>query len=281
MWVEVVVVTIQCWPTDTGAQIQFVLSAMQLITPKLDNYLVDEAEEAIELLRLADVLVASLANIPPSSMHGRSSKVAIDRQLQLFRICVGGTAAPSTTPTLRRLFYGICAQYLNQVKNLPDAHAKARRHCVDCIKAAGVPLINMLSDDAENGQEDCRLPAFVLLTLFMDLTRQEKSAFVVDTLVKINMLEVLLDAIKVIAADLLEADARGLSPIILLSQTPTLIDSRIDRTFVIRVLQARLALLLEISRSRNGAGYLLDAGLLQAVRDSRLCQADPDLGFGK
>ena len=54
-----------------------------------------------------------------------------------------------------------------------------------------------------------------------------------------------------------------------------------DRVFVTKVLQARLALLLEISRTRKGSGYLLDAGLLPAVRDSRLCQADPDLGFGK
>jgi nuclear pore complex protein Nup205 len=212
MWVEVVVVTIQSWPADTGAQIQFILSAVQLITPKLDNYLVDEAEEAIELLRLADVLVAALANIPASSMHGRSSKVAIDRQLQLFRICVGGISAPSTSPTLRGLFYGICAQFLNQVKNPSGIHTKARRHCADYVKAAGVPLINMLSDDAENGQENCRLPAFVLLALLAELTRQEKPAFVLDTLVKINMLEVLLDAIKVVAVDLLETEARGSTP---------------------------------------------------------------------
>jgi nuclear pore complex protein Nup205 len=212
MWVEVVVVTVQSWPADTGAQIQFVLSAMQLITPKLDNYLIDEAEEAIELLRLADVLVAALASTPASSMHGRSSKVAIDRQLQLFRICIGGISAPSTSPVQRALFYSICAQYLNQIKQLSDAHTKARRHCADCVKAAGVPLINMLSDDAENGQENCRLPAFVLLALLAELSRQEKPAFVVDTLVKINMLEVLLDAIKVVAEDLVETDARGLAP---------------------------------------------------------------------
>ncbi|KAF7512175.1 hypothetical protein GJ744_002337 [Endocarpon pusillum] len=260
MWVEVVIVTVQCWPTDSAAQIQFALNAMQLITPKLDTYLLDEPEETSELLRLADVLVASIASTPSSSMPGRISTVAIDRQLQVFRICVGSISAPGKTPTLRGLFYGICAQYLNQVKTLSKNDSKARRYCLDCIKAAGVPLINTLSDDAENGQDNCRLPALVLLALFTDLTRQEKSAFVVDTLVNINMLEVLLDGVKLIAEDLLEADIK-------------------DRASVIKVLQAKLALLLEISRSRNGAGHLLDAGLLQAIRDSRLCQADPDLGF--
>jgi nuclear pore complex protein Nup205 len=281
MWAEVVIVIVQFWPSDPTAQTQFALTAMQLINPKLDAFLVDEVDEATELLRLADVLAASLATIPPSSMHGRTSKVVIDRQLQLFRTCILGIPAPNTTPTLRGLFYGICAQYLSQVKKVADTIPKARRHCVDCVKGAGVPLINMLSDDAENGQENCRLSAFVLLALLTDVARQERSAFVVETFVKINMLEVLLDSIKVIAIDLQETDPKGLSPFNLTTWESAFFDLKTDRTFQIKILQARLALLLEISWSRSGAGYLLDAGLLQAVRDSGLCQADPDLGFGR
>ena len=219
MWVEVIIVTIQCWPSDSGAQTQFALNVMQLINPKLDTYLVDEVEEATELLRLADVLVGTLATIAPSSMHGRTSKVVIERQMQLFRTCVGGIPAPSTTPGLRALFYGICAQYLRQIQKISDSSTNARRHCLDCIKAAGVPLVNMLSDDAENGQENCRLPAFVLLALFTDLARHGNSPFVVETLVKINMLEVLLDPIKVIAIDLQEADPKGPSAYPLTSQS--------------------------------------------------------------
>lgn len=210
MWVELVIVTIQCWPSDQGAKVQFALTAMQLINPMLDTYLIEQADEAIEILRLADVLVASLARVPPPDMQGRTSKVVIDRQLQLFRTCIGGIPAPDTTPTLRALFYSVCAQYLSQVKKLSDDSTKARRHSLDCVRTDGVPLITMISDDAENGQENYRLPAFVLLTLFTDLARQEKSSFVVETLVKINMLHVLLDPLKLIAFDLQEADPKGL-----------------------------------------------------------------------
>lgn len=281
MWVEVIIVTVQSWPSDNGALAQFALNAMQLINPKIDTYLIDEPEEAGELLRLADVLVACLAVIPVPEMHGRNSKVALERQMQLFRTCIGSISIPSTTPTLRALFYGICVQYLHQVKKGSDNQPRYLRHCLDCIKAGGVPLINMLSDDAENGQENCRLPAFVLLGQLTDLARREKSGFVVETLVKINILEVLLDPLQAIAIDLQETEAKGLWPVaftdIVLKQT----DLSTDRPFMIQVLQARLALLLEISRTRAGAGYLLDAGLLQIVRQSRLCQTDPDLGFGQ
>src|SRR5689334_18003456 len=43
--------------------------------------------------------------------------------------------------------------------------------------------------------------------------------------------------------------------------------------------EARMLLLLQISRTRDGAGALLDASLVQAVRDSQLFRADPDLGI--
>lgn len=40
-----------------------------------------------------------------------------------------------------------------------------------------------------------------------------------------------------------------------------------------------MLLLLQISRTREGAGSLLDAGLVSVIRDSALFVADPDLGI--
>jgi nuclear pore complex protein Nup205 len=40
-----------------------------------------------------------------------------------------------------------------------------------------------------------------------------------------------------------------------------------------------MLLLLQISRTRDGAGALLDAGLMSSIRDSLLFRADPDLGI--
>ena len=43
--------------------------------------------------------------------------------------------------------------------------------------------------------------------------------------------------------------------------------------------EARIYLLLQVSRTRPGASALLDASLAQTLRDSGLFSADPDLGF--
>jgi hypothetical protein len=40
-----------------------------------------------------------------------------------------------------------------------------------------------------------------------------------------------------------------------------------------------MLLLLQVSRTSDGAGALLDAGLVAAARDSQLFRADPDLGI--
>ena len=40
-----------------------------------------------------------------------------------------------------------------------------------------------------------------------------------------------------------------------------------------------MLLLLQFSRTRDGAGALLEAGLVQATRDSQLFRTDPDLGI--
>jgi len=43
--------------------------------------------------------------------------------------------------------------------------------------------------------------------------------------------------------------------------------------------EARIYLLLQVSRTRPGASALLDSSLVQTLRDSALFSADPDLGF--
>lgn len=44
--------------------------------------------------------------------------------------------------------------------------------------------------------------------------------------------------------------------------------------------EARLSLLLQISKSRSGANQVLEAGLFQAVSDSGLFVIDTDVGLG-
>ena len=209
MWADLVSLTVQHWPADQDTQIQFVLDVVKLINPKIDLYLQDEMSDALELLDLADTLTDFLSNLTAASLHGQTSRVMVSRQLQLFQTCIGCIASPSSTADLRGGFYGICIRVLSQVERLPEANAEGRRQCFACIKAAGIGLINVLSDDAENGQDGSRLPAFILLTLLASVARQEKSGMILAGLVQLNMFEVLLDPVRDIPNELRASDSQG------------------------------------------------------------------------
>lgn len=45
--------------------------------------------------------------------------------------------------------------------------------------------------------------------------------------------------------------------------------------------EALLSLLQQLSQLKTGAVYLLDAGLFEAVKESQIFAADPDIGLGR
>lgn len=54
----------------------------------------------------------------------------------------------------------------------------------------------------------------------------------------------------------------------------------VDLEMQVSYCQAKLALLLHVSQTRFGAAAVINAGLFQSVKASRLFSTDPDLGAG-
>ena len=269
-WTELVAAMLEYCHMDIASKVRFCLHALQLILPKLDSMTLDVSKDAIDLGKLADSLTASLTDsIAPQEpgkkkaarqTAGRQGNMIIDRLFHLYRTCLNGIHVPGAGPGLREVFCSMCSRYLTIIIATPESYQKTRRSAMDCVRTAGNPLIRALSDDAEDGDESCRLAALTLLGLLTTLARLERSPILVELLVKANMVEVLVDPIKYIASDFQQTDSK-------------------DRKQLLAVLEARLSLLLQIARTKEGAGCILDAGLLQAIRDSLLFRADPDLGM--
>ena len=228
MWVELIIATLEYCPMDHAAKIQFSLHALQLILPKLDAMMIEETENAVELARLADALIFALTvstsvrakrdtgnttldrtTSMPTQAQSRASNMIVDRLFYLFRTCISGIHAPNTSPALREILYAICSRYLTYVAEKSQLSPKAQRNAMDCIRSAGVPLMSTLSDDAEDGVDTSRMSALSMLGLLTALARSEKSSYIVDTLVKANMLEVLIEPVKHIAADFQQTEPKG------------------------------------------------------------------------
>ncbi|KAK5443269.1 hypothetical protein LTS15_010804 [Exophiala xenobiotica] len=261
-YVEMIIAILESCPMDAPAKLQFVLHVLQIMLPKLDVLISDESEDVLEIARAADALLFSLSDT--AATNTQMDNIITEKLFQLFRASIEGIPLSNSSFGLRTIFYSICSQYLARIAT-PDksgsaVHSKARKNSMDCIRSASQRLIPVLCDDAEDGVDACRLNALTLLALLTSLAHMEKSTYIVNSFVKANVLEILLESLKHVATEFQTSE-------------PT------HRSYLLSIFESRMLLLLQISRTREGAGALLDAGLMSAVRDSLLFRADPDLGI--
>jgi nuclear pore complex protein Nup205 len=260
MWSEAVIAALDSMPMESSTRLQFVLRTLEVILPKIDAAFSEEPLETFELARVGDALLEALSQLPDNQMHDRVEAHALEKLFQLFRSCLEGISIPASTPALRALLYTICSRYLGKITSASQTHNKLRKNAMDCVRGAGMPLISVLSDDADEGDDDCKLSGLELLSMLTSLSRSERSIHVLECLVRVNALEIIIEPLKHIAVDFQETEPK-------------------ERAVLLDTIQARLLLLLQISRTREGSGQLLDGGMLQAIRESMLFRADPDLGI--
>lgn len=60
-----------------------------------------------------------------------------------------------------------------------------------------------------------------------------------------------------------------------------MLTSILDTPLILSFYESLLSFLQQLCQTKSGANHVLKAGLFQAVRDSHLFAADPDLGIGK
>ena len=225
-YADMVVALIDCWSLDTSGKTSFVLQVLQLILPKLDALVAQESEDTVELARIADSLLLALPTNHKSEpadsrttdafkldQHGlkqeRLDNIITEKLFQLFRASIDGILMAKGTSSQRTVLYSICIQYLNRILAAEGAanetNRKARANSMDCVRSSGTRLVNILSDDAEDGDAS-RLNALNLLALLTSLARTEKSSHILDALVKANVLEIIIEPVKHIANDFQETE---------------------------------------------------------------------------
>ncbi|KAI9703133.1 MAG: hypothetical protein M1836_007698 [Candelina mexicana] len=258
-WVQLVILILDNADFE-GSKATFILQVLQVVLPRLDKYSRENETEAAELATLTKSLLFNLDFQSPSFENGRAGDVANDRLFQLFSICLRGIHSPASTAFLRESFYIICYKYLTGMTDRLDSNAVLRRHSIQTVKAAGGRLIDIICDDAYAGSETCRLSALLLLNALLSLAKQGESQHIIECLGRANFIGILVDSIKNMSSELQDANVQ-------------------DVRLLLSYYEAKLLLLLRIAQTRLGATQVLNAGLFQSVRESKLVSVDPDLGI--
>ncbi|RDW63036.1 nuclear pore complex Nup192/Nup205 family protein [Aspergillus mulundensis] len=259
-WAELLTTILKCSELDGGRKSTFILHAIQLILPKLETAIEDDLPEGLDLARLAEFLVESLDTAPAKVAPSRRNGDLIDEKLhQLFQICVRGLILSNGGVHLKETFHNICSIYVSRIVSPGTGNESMRQHSQQVVRSAGRALIEAICDDAYTGQETCRVAAVLLLNSLAALDKQA-DATLAESLAQSNYLSLFLDSIRVLPLELKNAPA---------SDTPILLS----------YYQSLFSLLQQLCQTKPGATHVWKGGLLQAVQDSQLFAADPDLGI--
>jgi nuclear pore complex protein Nup205 len=259
-WTRLLLIMVETSDFKDSARISLFLQALQAILPSFEAFAADRPEEALELAKVAKVLLFKLDL--SSSEDAKATSPAIgnligEKLFQLFHTCLQATGKWAGAVELRSVYYEICYWYLTGM-SANGVLSSGRNKAIQAIHAHGERLINVVCEDAYCGEPSCQTAALIFLNALVSLDQQEKSDYVVETLNKLNFIGILIDSLRNIMQEWHSAQEPGHAR---------------QREFH----SARLALLLQLAQTRAGAKYMLHSNLFRTIEVSGLFTADPEL----
>lgn len=215
-WAELVTTMVLLCDMDTARRTMFILHAIQVTLPKLEVYIVEEMDEAIELASLAETLLDKLDFSSATQGNIRGGDLINEKLYHLFQVCIRGIPLAAGNVNLRETLYNICSQYLARITGSSSTNTSFRRHSQQTVKVAGSTLVEVICDDAYTGQETCRVSALLLLNLLSVLERQENSILLVDAISQSNYLSMFVNVVRTMPTEIRNTQPSGMqaSPIL-------------------------------------------------------------------
>ncbi|KAI1427043.1 nucleoporin Nup186/Nup192/Nup205 [Xylaria sp. FL1777] len=260
-WTRLLMVMTDCNDFKGTNQVSFILQTLQATLPGLEMYGSEKPSPALELARLAKVLLFKLDFTTMSSVDKDSRAVGSlisDKLFHLLQICLDAIAKWVANQELRAIYYTLCYRYITGLLDHSDGAPSGLRRTAKTIQSYGEKLLNVVCDDAFGGDPRCQSAALILLTIFVQLGKKEGDDYVVEALNKLNFIGILVDSLRDVMQEWMEVGRTG-NP---------------DHE---NYLNAKLVLLLQLCQTRQGAKYVLHANIFRTVDQCGLFAVDPEL----
>ncbi|KAL7626804.1 hypothetical protein AAE478_003578 [Parahypoxylon ruwenzoriense] len=260
-WTKLLIVMADCNDFKGTNKVSFILQTLQATLPSLEMYGSENPSAAYELAKLAKVLLFELdfGTMASTDKQSRAVENLIsDKLFQLLQICLSAIAKWVGNQELRAVYYSICYRHLTGLVDHGRGVSSSLRKTARTIQSFGEKLLNVVCDDAFGGDAGCQSAALILLGTLVQLGKQENDNYVVEALNRLNFIGILVDSLRGVLAEWEEVNRTG--------------DSGQQH-----YLNAKLALLLQLCQTREGAKDVLHANLFRAVEQSGLFSVDPEL----
>ncbi|KAH8674111.1 nucleoporin Nup186/Nup192/Nup205 [Xylariales sp. PMI_506] len=260
-WTKLLMVMAESNDFKGTNRVSFILQVLQAILPSLEMYSSENPSAAYELAKLAKILLFNLDFTSMTSGDKQSRAIGSlvsDKLFQLFQICLDAIAKWSGNPQLRAIYYSICYRYVTALVDHGSGLLSGRQKTAKSIQVYGDRLINVICDDAYCGDAACQTAALILLGTLVNLGTREGDNYIVETLNRLNFIGIVVDSLRNVMEEWIEVN-------------------RLGNPDYIHYQEAKLALLLQLCQTREGAKNVLHANLFRAIELSGLFAADPEL----
>ena len=208
-WADLLVLAVGTCDLDSSGKAALILQALQLITPKLEEYAITNVPAATDIATLILALLFQLDFEASALDRSRAGDVANDRLFQVFRTCLRAVNSPMVNMQLREVLYKVCYRYLAGMAQVSNAPLR-RRHGTQTLKSTGERTMDIICDDAYGASGSCQISALLLLDALGRLAKVDNSDYIIDSLTRTNFIPVLVESIEKIPQELRDTHGKGL-----------------------------------------------------------------------
>jgi nuclear pore complex protein Nup205 len=259
-WTKLVTILVNDVGLRPVERITFVMETFQSVIPKLIDYSSSDIAFA-EVLGSLSVSLLQLYQEDIKDSKGVVSNMGHDRTHALYRAALEAILTPHSTPELRSDLYIICYEYLSQYLRFGSPEIIAQN--LQCVRAAGDRLIETITSDALSVDGVPRLGAVILLRVLCELSVRLDSSFILDALVRYNLLFTIVASIKRTDVAIGNRDTNSAAQLF----------------FEINAFKGMLCALLELARTKTGANKIIQCGLFEVLQKCQFLNTDPDVGI--
>jgi nuclear pore complex protein Nup205 len=258
-WSKLVLVLVNDAKFTPAKRVTFVLETFQTLIPKL----VDYSSIDVEFAQVLASLMVSLLHVyqEDTDKGEASSMFSLDRSHALFKASVDSIQTPLSNQELRADLYMTCYLYLKSC--IASSSAPAMHQVLHVVRSAGDKLLEIICTDALSGEGLTRLAALVLLESLCSLSARVKSTFILEGLVRYNLLLLLIRSIKRTDQEISDRSAMSSSELF----------------FEIKVFKAIQCFLLQVAQTRSGASQIIQCGLFEVLQSCHFLNMDLDVGI--
>ena len=205
-WADLLLILFQQGGLEAAQKTSVTVQALQIISPRLEQFANAYQPETYILAQLVRNLMAELDLKSTVLITGRVGEVVQERLFELFKVCLKAISYPDATIELRESFYKICHQYLDSVISRSKNN---RDNTMQVIRAIGESTIEVISEDAFGSAGTSSMIALLLLDALAGSALDDDSTYIIDLLARNNFITVLVEALSRMLIELNRASKAG------------------------------------------------------------------------